>query len=265
MINRTSVRHLPFLIRWLIRLQYELISALRPRHDLLFMNFGYADPDSEPILLEPPDEAHRYPLQLYHQLAQKIDWTNADILEVSSGRGGGASYIMRRFKPRSYHGVDLSANAVAFCRSHHAIPGLTFERGSAEDLRFSDDSFDAVVNVEASLYYPHLHKFFHHVRRVLKTGGHFLYTDLRFMEEEKAWLEAVRSMGLKVIFAEDITGRVLKGLALDRERRIEVINTYSPAALRKHFYSLAGVVPHPSMEPPQLANRRYWSFVLRKV
>lgn len=263
MLNRTHVRHVPFLSRLITRLQYELISALKPQHDVLFMNFGFAD--TEQVTLEPHDEIHRYPLQLYHHLARQIDWTNADVLEVSSGRGGGASYIVRHFKPRSYLGVDFSARAVKFCRSHHAIPGLAFEHGNAEDLQFADHSFDVVVNVEASLYYPHAHKFFEHVMRVLKPGGHFLYTDLRFAEEEAAWIEHVRSIGLKVIKAQDITDNVLKGLELDRERRIYLINTYAPAALRKQFYFLSGLVPHSPMDTPKLPNRRYWSFVLQKV
>ena len=263
MLNRTRVRHVPFLSRWLTRLQYELISALKPRNDVLFMNFGFADTESVP--LEPHDEIHRYPLQLYHHLAKQIDWTNADALEVSSGRGGGASYIMRRFKPRSYLGVDFSAKAVEFCRSQHAVPGLAFEHGNAEDLKFANQSFDAVVNVEASLYYPRAHKFFEHVRRMLKPSGHFLYTDLRFEEEEKAWIEQVRSIGLKMIKAQDITDKVLKGLELDREHRIQIINTHAPSALRKYFYFLSGLVPHSPMDTPKLPNRRYWSFVLQKI
>lgn len=264
MLNRTHVRHFPFLSRWITRLQYEFISALKPRHDVLFMNFGYDDSGSEPIPLEPQDEVNRYPLQLYHHLARHIDWTNADALEVSSGRGGGASYIVRRFKPRSYHGLDLSSRAVAFCRSHHVLPGLTFEHGNAEELQFADGSFDVVVNVEASLYYPHAHKFFEHVRRVLKPGGYFLYTDLRFEEEEAAWIEQVRSIGLKVIKTRDITANVLKGLELDRERRIHLVNANAPAPLRKRFYFMSGLVPLAPLDPPQLPNRRYWSFILQK-
>jgi SAM-dependent methyltransferase len=161
--------------------------------------------------------------------------------------------------------VDFSSKAVEFCRSHHAIPGLAFEHGNAEDLKFANQSFDAVVNVEASLYYPRAYQFFEHVRRMLKPGGYFLYTDLRFEEEEKTWLDQVRSIGLKVIKAQDITDNVIKGLELDRERRIYLINTYAPALLRKPFYFLTGLKPDSPLDTPQLHNRRYWSFVLQKV
>jgi SAM-dependent methyltransferase len=265
MINRTRIKHLPALIRWLIRLQYDYISALQPRKDLLFMNFGYAYPEPERIPLEPEDEVHRYPLQLYHHLAQQIEWTNADVLEVSSGRGGGASYIVRRFKPQSYIGVDFSPRAVEFCRSHHTLPGLTFEHGYAEDLPFADHSFDVIVNVEASLYYPAIRRFFEQVNRLLKPGGHFLYTDLRFEEERASWFDQIRATGMQIIHAEDITARVLEGLALDRERRIRLVNTYAPAILRGKLYYLIGLAPDSPEAATRLPGRQYWSFVLRKI
>jgi ubiquinone/menaquinone biosynthesis C-methylase UbiE len=80
------------------------------------------------------------------------------------------------FKPKSYTGVDFSTRAIEFCRSYYKLNGLNFHHGNAEALSFPDNSFDVVVNVEASLYYPNITKFFEHVRRVLKQDGYFLYT-----------------------------------------------------------------------------------------
>lgn len=230
------------------------------------MNFGFADlhPRSSPVHLEPEDEFHRYPLQLYHHLAHRIDWVNADVLEVSCGRGGGASYIMRYFKPATCLGVDFASRSVEFCRRQYRTPGLTFEHGNAEDLRFADDSFDIVLNVEASLYYPDIDRFFRHVKRILRPGGHFLYADLRFEHEEAAWLEKVHSIGLEVIHAEDITGNVLRALELDRERRIRLVQDYVPAFLQRELYYLSGLVRNEPTSTPQLPDRRYLSFVLRK-
>ena len=175
MLNKALFHRFPNLKSLLTRLQYEFISMLNVRRDLLFMNFGYTahHQGQEPLPLKPEDEIHRYPLQMYYHVAKGVDWTNADALEVSSGRGGGADFIARHFKPRSYTGVDFSWKAIEFCRAHHRLPGLTFVHGNAEDLKFPDESFDIVLNVEASLYYPNLMKFFQHVRRVLRRGGAF--------------------------------------------------------------------------------------------
>lgn len=115
------------------------------------------------------------------------------------------------------------------------------------------------------MYYPDLDRFFAHVKRILKPGGHFLYADLRYEEEETAWLEKIHSIGLEVIHAGDITGNVLRALELDRERRIRLVDKYVPAFLRSELYYMAGLVRHAPNSTPRLPNRRYRSFVLRKA
>jgi SAM-dependent methyltransferase len=122
-----------------------------------------------------------------------------------------------------------------------------------------------VVNVEASLYYPNIKKFFQHVKRILKPGGHFLYTDLRYEEKVADWHAQIETMGLKLIKKEDITENVLKAMELDRERRIWLVNTYIPAILRKQFLHFAGLSPNSPTALPHLDNRRYWYFVLQKA
>lgn len=266
MLNKLLFHRFPILKSWLTRIQYEFISALKPKHDLLFMNFGYTDHHQgmERIPLETQDEIHRYPLQLYHHLAKHAEWKNANALEVSSGRGGGASYIVRTFKPRSYVGVDFSTRAIEFCRSHHQLPGLSFEHGNAEDLKYPDNTFDIVINVEASLYYPNLDKFLAHVKRVLKPGGHFLYTDLRYEEKVEEWHKQLRDAGLKLIKEEDITNNVLEALEKDRARRTHLVDTYVPAFLREQFYHFAGLKANTPGGELHLEHRRYWVFIMQK-
>ena len=268
MLNKLLFHHFPNIKSWLTRLQYEFLSTLNLKKDVLFMNFGYTahQQGNETIPLDPEDEIHRYPLQLYHHVAKDIDWENAEALEVSSGRGGGAHFIMRQFKPKSYTGVDFSTRAIEFCRQHYNnVEGLKFHHGNAEALTFADNSFDVVVNVEASLYYPNITKFYEHVRRVLKTDGYFLYTDLRYEEKVAIWHAQLKNMGLKLIKEEDITNNVLKAMELDRERRKHLVDKYVPAILRKQFYHFAGLTPNSPNARPHLENRRYWYFVLQKT
>ena len=268
MLNKILFHRFPNIKSLLTRLQYEFLSTLKLNKDVMFMNFGYTahHQGQEPIPLDPDDEKHRYPLQLYHHVARHADWTNADALEVSSGRGGGASFIMRHFKPLSYVGVDFSAKAIEFCREYHKVDGLRFEHGNAEDLQFPDNSFDIVVNVEASLYYPNIKKFFQHVKRVLKPGGYFLYTDLRYEEKVEEWHAQIKEMGFKVIKEEDITENVLKAMEMDRERRIHLVKTYIPRILQKQFFHFAGLdVESPTSAQPHLEQRRYWYFALQKM
>ncbi len=268
MLNKLLFHRFPNLKSLLTRIQYDLITTFDRDKNAIFMNFGYAahPHGNEPMPLDPEDEIHRYPMQLYHHVAERIDWKNAEALEVSSGRGGGASFIVRHFKPKSYTGVDFSSRAIEFCREQYShLSELKFQHGNAEDLTFPDNSFDVVVNVEASLYYPNLTKFFAHVRRVLKPNGYFLYTDLRYEEKISTWHSQIKAMGLKVIHEEDITENVLKAMELDRDRRVALVDKYVPRLLRKPFYHFAGLKPNSPDALPHLDNRRYWYFLLQKV
>ncbi len=265
MLNKLLFHRFPNLKSWLTRIEYELVSTFDRDKNAIFMNFGYAPHETGTLPLDPDDEKHRYPLQLYHHVARHIDWKNADALEVSSGRGGGAHFIMKHFKPKSYTGVDFSTRAIEFCRKHYNLHGLSFHHGNAEALTFPDNSFDVVVNVEASLYYPNLNKFFEHVQRVLKRNGYFLYTDLRYEEKVEIWRTQLKSMGLRLVKEEDITDNVLKAMELDQERRKQLVDKYVPLVLRKQFYHFAGLTPDSPNGRPHLDNRRYWYFVLQKV
>ena len=115
------------------------------------MNYGFAGMDKpETIELLPIDENERYGLQMYQQAASWAPIQDKDVLEVGSGRGGGASYLSRYHHPRSYVGLDLSDPGIEFCNTYHQVPNLRFVKGDAENVPFPDNTFDAVVNVESS-------------------------------------------------------------------------------------------------------------------
>ena len=107
------------------------------------------------------------------------------MLDVGCGRGGTASLLAEQFGAAAV-GVDLSPEAIAFCRNAHRATGARFEVGDAEHLPFDDESFDVVTNLESSHTYPDMRAFLGEVSRVLRPGGWFLHTDLlagqRWME-----------------------------------------------------------------------------------
>jgi SAM-dependent methyltransferase len=106
-------------------------------------------------------------------------------------------------------GVDLSPEAIAFCRRTHRHPHVRFEVGDAEHLPVEDASFDAVTNIESSHTYPNLRSFYAEVARVLKSGGVFLYTDLLPVPR---WMEVralLPPLGLTIVDDRHITPNVL--------------------------------------------------------
>lgn len=230
--------------------------------DWTFMNYGYTGvAASQKLNLDPADEADRYCIQLYHHVAGAVDLRGRDILEVGSGRGGGASFIKRYLEPGRMVGVDLSQKAVDFCRSRHHAASLEFMKGDAERLPFPAASFDAVVNVESSHCYPSFPAFLSEVRRVLRPGGRFLYADFRDRASVKTWKETIQKAGLQVTCATDITANVLAALEADDRRKNELIRKMVPRPLRRSFENFAAVRGSKLYESFQSGNLAYWSFV----
>src|SRR5277367_2393678 len=113
------------------KLWYSTLSLLA-RDEVIFLNYGYATTDSSgaDLELEAVDEANRYPIQLYNRVASAVDLRGKDVLEVGSGRGGGAAFIKKYMHLHSMTGVDLCGKAVKFCRRRHRHhEKLSFVRG----------------------------------------------------------------------------------------------------------------------------------------
>ena len=74
------------------KVTYELLAKNIPAKDWQFMNYGYsAEPNDPPITLA-EGTVQVYPTQMYHYLAIKTPLEGKVVLEVGSGRGGGANY-----------------------------------------------------------------------------------------------------------------------------------------------------------------------------
>lgn len=206
---------------------------LAEREDVIFLNWGYEEDPPMGLPLSESDEPNRCSIQLYHQTARQADLRDKRVLEVSCGHGGGASYLMRTMHPASYVGLDFNQAAIDFCKDRHQIEGLGFVQGDAQHLPFPDQSFDAVINVEASHIYPDFDQFLSEVTRVLRPGGHFLYADFRNRGNFAAWDEALRKPELRLHSERVINREVLRGLQRNSARSVELINRHMPALMRR--------------------------------
>lgn len=221
---------------------YPFLSRRLGLHDddVVFLNYGYEEDPPMGLPLEESDERNRFSIQLYHQTATQVDLAGKKVLEVSCGHGGGASYLARTLRPASYTGLDFNPDGVAFCQKRHQLPGVDFVHGDAENLPFPDQSFDAVVNVEASHAYPRFPRFLAEVARVLRPGGHFLYADLRGYQEFSEWDAALADAPMRLLSERVINPEVLRGLEKNSARSLELIG-HLPAPLRPFGRLFAGV------------------------
>ncbi|MHA1761604.1 MAG: class I SAM-dependent methyltransferase, partial [Candidatus Heimdallarchaeota archaeon] len=211
--------------RFLWGIMHRIIIRRYEGSDVVFLNYGYEYLDSniKPPQLEENDEKERYCLQLYHSTVGGIDLENKDVLEIGCGRGGGASYIKRYLKPKSYIGLDMSKDVIKFNSKFHKVPGLSFVVGNAQDIKYEDQSFDAIVNVESSRSYNDFKVFVSESYRVLRPGGHLLFTDIRTTEENEILREQFKKAGFKIIKEENIIQNVVKALDIDSERRLKLM------------------------------------------
>src|SRR5689334_9089238 len=101
MISRIFVRfsELPGMKKTLWRALYGVLARARRAEDWTFMNYGYALGDGKTVELEPADEPDRHCIQLYHHVASGANLEGARVVEVGSGRGGGASFVKRYLRP----------------------------------------------------------------------------------------------------------------------------------------------------------------------
>jgi len=215
-----AVYQTPWIKRLLWCSIYDLLARRYRDRRWTFMNYGYRPPpEAASLPLASDDEPDRSCIELYNVVASAVDLTASEVLEVGSGRGGGASFVARYLRPRRVVGVDVSPEAIALCRSRHAVPGLSFEVGDAEHLGYAAASFDAVLNVESSHCYGNPGAFLSEVRRVLRPGGHFLYADFRAKTELDAWRAQLVASGLRLVSERDITQGVVAALDADHDSK----------------------------------------------
>ncbi|AOS44475.1 Phthiotriol/phenolphthiotriol dimycocerosates methyltransferase [Lacunisphaera limnophila] len=235
----------PLMRRLLWRWWYGRLAQRRQGADWTFMNYGFVPPAGAAALaLDPSDETDRLCIQLYHRVASATNLAGKTLLEVGSGRGGGASFVARYHRPAQITGADFSAQAVALCQKRHAaVAKLSFVVGDAEHLPFPDASFDAVLNVESSHCYGHIEKFFAEAARVLRPGGWFLYTDFRAATDVPAWHAALAAQSdWEQVALEDITAAVTAALEADDARKRKLIDDFIPPAFHHLFGEFAGLV-----------------------
>jgi len=244
------------------QLWYPYLTRRLRSEEVLFLNYAFETDPPVGLQLDPADEPNRACIQLYHHVATQVDLQGKNVLEVSCGHGGGASWLTRTLHPASYTGLDLNPTGITFCKKRHQVPGLRFVQGDAQSLSFPPQTFDAVINVEASHCYPDFPGFLAKVSRVLKTGGHFLYADFRFHDQWAEWEQAIAQSPLDIVQTRDIRPEVLRGMEINATRSEALICQRLPKflhSLGRDFAGLPGARVYEALKSGELSYRS-WCF-----
>jgi len=190
---------------------YDRLVSQLDDSDYRFMNYGYLGLESPK--LEPSDEANRIFIELYQVTLGDTSLTDKDVLDISSGLGGGAYWISRVCQPSSLVGMDFSPEVVRLCNKWYGGQhNLRFVVGDAEALPFPDNSFDVIYNVEASHCYANYDVFLREVFRVLKAGGVFCWSDFQSRTSMEKIETDFENCGFEIVSLDDITDGVLRSL-----------------------------------------------------
>ncbi len=131
-------------------------------------------------------------------LSKLCDELPLSILDVGCGGGGGLRVAHQLWPGASLTGLDISQDALAFCRREHkdlVEKGLELVEGSATDLPFDDMSFDLVMSFESFFFWDDIGSGIGEMARVTRQGGSVLicseaypHPDFKERNEENARL-----------------------------------------------------------------------------
>jgi ubiquinone/menaquinone biosynthesis C-methylase UbiE len=99
-----------------------------------------------------------------------------DLLDIGCGTGPMVQLIANEFPVAHLTGLDLTPRMIEVAQAKN-LPNATFVVGDAEDLPFSDNSFDTVICANSFHHYPNPQAFFNGVARVLVPGGRLILRD----------------------------------------------------------------------------------------
>jgi SAM-dependent methyltransferase len=175
-----------------------------------FLNYGYVPTDSNNessfIIREGTFNANS--VRLVFEVIGSLDLNDCTIVDIGCGRGGNAALVAEKFSAQVI-GIDMSAEAIAFCRRTHLSPSTDFRVGDALNIPLADGSCHAVINVESSHSYGNLPKFLSEVHRICRSEGWFLHTDFLSPEDWDYIRMRLKALGFFTESDRDITANVL--------------------------------------------------------
>ena len=92
-------------------------------------------------------------------------------LDIGCGNGAFSELIVTRTAPGAVHGVDPSEGQLAFARTRPQADKMQFRQGSAMELPYGDNAFDAATMALVLFFVPEPAQGVAEMARVVRPGG----------------------------------------------------------------------------------------------
>lgn len=104
-----------------------------------------------------------------------LDWLEVPAgkrwIDVGCGNGASTELLVARARPAHIEALDPSDQQLEFARQRHQSGVANFRLGTAEDLPFPDDEFDAALMALVIFFVPDAKAAVAEMARVVKRGG----------------------------------------------------------------------------------------------
>jgi len=162
------------------------------------------------------------------------------LLDIGCGSGGPTLRFAERTGITA-RGIDVHQDGIATAR-RQAVERKLMDRATFEvcnatgSLQFGDDSFDAVMSVDAISHMPNRTKVVTEWARVIKPGGKLLFTNASVLTGEATHEElSIRgAFGLQVYVAPDIDDRAIEEAGLHMKAKEDTTEQVATIAHRWH-------------------------------
>src|SRR6516165_9990347 len=122
---------------------YDLLSrrleAVGVADSSFFLNYGYVPMDSnnESVFTIRPGTFNANSVRLVFEVIGPVDLNDRTVAEIGCGRGGNSALVAEKFTAQ-VTGIDMSAEAIAFCSRTHRGNSIDFKVGDALNIPLAD-------------------------------------------------------------------------------------------------------------------------------
>jgi MPBQ/MSBQ methyltransferase len=156
-----------------------------------FYNYGYWDERT-------PDQKSACE-NLVEKLLSYVPKKEGKILDVACGCGATTAYLLKHYSAENVTGINISERQLAKARER--APRCTFLIMDAVQMEFEDNTFDAVLSVEAAVHFDSRSRFLCEACRVLKPGGFLVLSDILSTDwgkQHRLWWIAESNAALRI-------------------------------------------------------------------